>query len=87
MPMHALTKEKQQTDKIENLLAIEDTIVPVSEVFRLQGAAELQEAEKRYLPKAADDFSAIVLAASRGKELGVPVNRRPYHRKLQQLSY
>ena len=30
----------------ESLLSIEDRIAPVSEVFRLQGAAELQEAEK-----------------------------------------
>ena len=61
----------------ENLLAIEDTIVPVSEVFRLQGAAELQDAEKRYLPRAADSYSAIVLAASRGEELGDLTEDKP----------
>ncbi|MEJ2231475.1 MAG: phosphoenolpyruvate mutase, partial [Nitrospirales bacterium] len=42
----------------ENLLSIEDKIVPVSEIFRLQGAAELLEAEQRYLPKHADAASA-----------------------------
>ena len=61
----------------ENLLSIEDTIVPVSEVFRLQGAAELQDAEKRYLPRATDSVSAIVLAASRGKELGELTEDKP----------
>jgi len=61
----------------ENLLSIEDTIVPVSEVFRLQGAAELQDAEKRYLPRASDRYSAIVLAASRGKELGELTEDKP----------
>ncbi|MFA9561782.1 MAG: phosphoenolpyruvate mutase, partial [Nitrospirota bacterium] len=61
----------------ENLLSIEDSIVPVSEVFRLQGAAELLEAEKRYLPKTADQASAIVLAASRGDELGELTEDKP----------
>lgn len=61
----------------ENLLSIEDNIVPVAEVFRLQGAAELLEAEKRYLPKTADQASAIVLAASRGDELGELTEDKP----------
>ncbi|MEO8327777.1 MAG: NTP transferase domain-containing protein, partial [Nitrospirota bacterium] len=61
----------------ENLLSIEDNIVPVSEIFRLQGAAELMEAEQRYLPKGADRASAIVLAASRGDELGELTQDKP----------
>ncbi len=61
----------------ENLLSIEDKIVPVAEVFRLQGAAELLEAEKRYLPKPNDQASAIVLAASRGDELGKLTEDKP----------
>ena len=61
----------------ENLLSIEDNIVPVAEVFRLQGAAELLEAEKRYLPKPSDQASAIVLAASRGDELGELTEDKP----------
>ena len=61
----------------ENLLSIEDNIVPVSEVFRLQSAGELLEAEKRYLPKTADQASAIVLAASRGDELGELTDDKP----------
>ncbi|HNP61591.1 MAG TPA: phosphoenolpyruvate mutase [Nitrospirales bacterium] len=61
----------------ENLLSIEDNIVPVSEIFRLQGAAELMEAEQRYLPKSADRASAIVLAASRGDELGELTEDKP----------
>lgn len=61
----------------ENLLSIEDKIVPVAEVFRLQGAAELLEAEKRYLPKPNDQASAIVLAASRGDELGELTEDKP----------
>ena len=51
--------------------------MPVSEVFRLQGAAELLEAENRYLPKTSDQASAIVLAASRGDELGELTEDKP----------
>jgi len=61
----------------ENLLSIEDKIVPVSEVFRLQGAADLQDAEQRYLPKSTERASAIILAASRGDELGDLTNDKP----------
>ena len=45
---------------------IEDGIVPVKEVFRLQNAEELLLAEERYLPKR-PDLRAIILAASRGE--------------------
>ena len=61
----------------QNLLSIEDNIAPVSEVFRLQGAAELLKAEERYLPKSADRALAIVLAASRGDELGELTEDKP----------
>lgn len=49
---------------------VEDAIVPVTEVFRLQNAAELLAAEERYLPKTPDSTRAIILAASRGSEMG-----------------
>jgi phosphoenolpyruvate phosphomutase len=61
----------------ENLLSIEDQVAPVSEVFRLQGADELLEAEQRYLPKSAERISAIVLAASQGEELGELTEDKP----------
>ena len=61
----------------EHLLSIEDKVALVSEIFRLQNAAELQEAEDRYLPKGAEDTCAIVLAASRGKELGELTEQQP----------
>ncbi|MEC4802811.1 MAG: phosphoenolpyruvate mutase [Jaaginema sp. PMC 1079.18] len=54
----------------QNLLNIEDKIVPVSEVFRLQNAAELLEAERQYLPSRHTPVRAILLAASRGVEFG-----------------
>ena len=49
---------------------VEDGIVPVKEVFRLQNAEELLFAEERYLPKRRASTRAIILAASRGNELG-----------------
>jgi phosphoenolpyruvate phosphomutase len=71
----------QQTAKMlmeeENLLNVEDWIIPVSEIFRLQGAAEHLEAEKRYLPQKNETVHPIVLAASRGIELGELTEDKP----------
>ena len=50
----------------QSLVNVEDKVVSVSEVFRLQGADELKEAEKRYLPTNASNTNAIVLAATQG---------------------
>ena len=61
----------------QNLTAMEDRIVPVAEIFRLQRATELQEAEERYLPKAGKAPRVIVLAASRGSALGELTAHRP----------
>lgn len=59
------------------MLSTEDVIVPVKEIFRLQGAEALKEAEKRYLPKPNESTTAIILAASRGKELGKLTETKP----------
>jgi len=71
---------------------VEDGIVPLKEVFRLQNAEELLLAEERYLPKGRACMRAIILAASRGNELGevtagipkamVPVGGTPLLHKL-----
>jgi phosphoenolpyruvate phosphomutase len=69
----AITAMQQMAQNLaasENILVIEESIVPVAEVFRLQGATELLEAEKRYLPCVTDSVSVTLLAASRGVELG-----------------
>jgi phosphoenolpyruvate phosphomutase len=73
----AMQKTARTLMEQEHLLSIEDKVAPVSEIFRLQNAAELQEAEDRYLPKGAEDTCAIVLAASRGKELGELTEQLP----------
>lgn len=76
----AVTAMQQVTKtlmKEQNLLNIEDSIVSVSEIFRLQGATELLEAEKRYLPKNPKGVGSLILAASRGIQLGKLTEDRP----------
>ena len=65
----AMTKTAGQLFREQSLVHVEDRIAGVQEVFRLQGAAELQDAEKRYLPEKVRP-GALVLAASRGESLG-----------------
>ncbi len=73
----AMQKTAKTLEEHKHLLSIEDRIAPVSEVFRLQGAAELQDAEKRYLPQNTENMAAIILAASRGDELGELTEDKP----------
>src|SRR4029077_5830244 len=60
----------------DSLLAVEPQVAPLHEVFRLQGDAELEDAERRYLP-ARESLSAIVLAAGEGTDFGGPPPRAP----------
>jgi phosphoenolpyruvate phosphomutase len=52
----------------QTLIEIEERIAPIAEIFRLQGAEELLAAEKRYFTLH-NSTNAVVLAATRGKEL------------------
>ena len=61
----------------QSLHALDDKIVPVKEIFRLQGADELAEAEKKYLPAIGVRARALILAASRGDEFGALTEKRP----------
>ena len=61
-----------------SLMTVEDMIVPVREIFRLQDAATLKQAETEYLPsRPAECGRAIVLAASKGADLGSLTDDRP----------
>ena len=73
----SMQKTARALKESEHLLSIEDKVAPVSEIFRLQNAAELLEAEERYLPRGAEGTSAVVLAASRGEELGELTEEQP----------
>jgi phosphoenolpyruvate phosphomutase len=53
----------------QTLVNVEERIAPLAEIFRLQGAEELLAAEKLYFNSAHHASNAIVLAATRGKEL------------------
>lgn len=61
----------------KSLAEIEDRIAPVNEIFRLQGADELIEAEQRYFSHDQQKTNAIVLAASRGYALAELTEDRP----------
>lgn len=68
----AITAMKETSLRIyedRSLRDVEDEIVPVSEIFRLQQARELQEAEEQYLPSTHQTRRALILAASQGKQL------------------
>ena len=73
----AMQQAAAQIMRDENLVVVEESIVGVQEVFRLQGADELKEAERRYLPGQGDEIHAVILAASRGKELAHLTEDRP----------
>lgn len=66
----AMQRTTKQIFTDKNLINVEDKVVSVSEVFRLQGADELIYAEKKYLPTAGKNVNAIILAAAQGKRLG-----------------
>ena len=58
----AITSLQQAAAKIfaeESISQIETEIVPVKEIFRLQNAAELQIAEKKYLPSAESAVDSV----------------------------
>lgn len=78
--MRASIKVMQDTTKRifeeESLINVEGKVVTVAEVFRIQGADELKDAEKLYLPTTGKKVNNIVLAASQGS-LGDLVKDKP----------
>ena len=61
----------------ESLVGIEHEVASVKDVFELTGNQELAAAEKRYLPVQQGAPGAVILAASRGSELGSLTEDRP----------
>ena len=72
--MQATAKNIHET---RSLVESEGRIATVSEIFRLQGADELLEAEKRYARGGSHPVSAVVLAASRGQSMDELTRERP----------
>ena len=73
----AMQKTAKVLKEEENLLSVEDKIASVKEIFRLQGMDELEAAERLYLPQTGRNARAVILAASRGSELGSLTEERP----------
>ncbi|HEY2417364.1 MAG TPA: phosphoenolpyruvate mutase [Steroidobacteraceae bacterium] len=61
----------------QTLVTVEDQIVPVNEIFRLQDADEYSAAERLYLSSSGKSRAAVVLAASRGQGLEALTVDRP----------
>jgi len=61
----------------QSLVDIEGRVASVSEIFRLQGADELLEAEKIYARGARHETTAIILGASRGQGMDELTRDRP----------
>jgi phosphoenolpyruvate phosphomutase len=61
----------------ETLVNVEDRVVSVNEIFRLQDADEYTAAERLYLSASEASRSAVVLAATRGRGLEAITTDRP----------
>ncbi len=72
--MQAVARDIHDNQTVVN---IEDRIVPVEEIFRLQDAEEYAAAEQLYLSAATAARTAIVLAAGRGRGLEAQTADRP----------
>lgn len=97
----AITAMKQTSQKIystQSLIEVEDKVATLAEVFRLQNDDELQQAEDIYLKiPEQTKVNGIILAASRGVELGeltnnvpkamINVNGKPLLAKMLDLFY
>lgn len=73
----AMQATAEKIYKTRSLIESEGRIATVSEIFRLQGADELLEAEKRYARGGTHPVSSIVLAASRGQGMDELTRERP----------
>jgi phosphoenolpyruvate phosphomutase len=72
--MQSVAKEIFESQTLVN---VEDRIVPVNEIFRLQDAEEYSAAERIYLSNSGSPRAAVVLAASRGSGLESMTVDRP----------
>src|SRR6201996_6045549 len=73
----AMQNVSREIFQSQTLVNVEDRIVSVNEIFRLQDAEEYTAAERIYLSPTGTSRSAIVLAASRGRGLEAITADRP----------
>jgi phosphoenolpyruvate phosphomutase len=72
--MQNVSKEVFQSQTLVN---VEDRIISVNEIFRLQDADEYSAAERLYLSSSGAPRAAVILAASRGSGLEAITTDRP----------
>lgn len=75
--IQAMRETSRRIFQDQSLLGVEDRVAPLSDVFALVGTEEIAEAERRYLPGRPHAAKAILLAASRGQQLGALTLDRP----------
>lgn len=75
--INAMQATARSIFETESLVDVEGRVATVAEIFRLQGADELLEAERIYARSARHDASAIILAASRGQGMDELTRERP----------
>jgi len=73
----AIRETSRQIFRDESIAGVDKGMVKVSEIFELTGNAELEQAEKKYLPGPETTRRAVVLAASRGEALGELTKDKP----------
>jgi len=73
----AMRDVSRRIQREETLAGVDPEIVLVKEIFEITGNEELEEAERRYLPATESAPKAVVLAATRGAELGELTKDRP----------
>ncbi len=72
----AMESISQQIFQDRSVVDIEDKIANINRIFSLQGVDELDQANKKYLT-IPSEYSAVVLAASRGKQLNELTEEKP----------
>ena len=73
----AMREVSSRIAREQSLAGIETSVATVSDIFQIAGNDELADAEKKYLPSTPGAPHAVVLAASRGVELGALTEDRP----------
>lgn len=73
----AMREVSSRIAREQSIAGIEKTIATVPDIFQIAGNDELAQAEKKYLPSTPDAPHSVVLAASRGVELGALTEDRP----------
>ena len=75
--LEAMREVSRRIRQEQSLSGVEGAIASVGDVFAITANAELEEAERRYLAPAPEAPCAVILAASRGAELGPLTADRP----------